>query len=52
MAGDLSVTYKTRKTIIELFNADWHDVHILPAEGFTSIGWDFKAYRPTEEEVD
>jgi hypothetical protein len=25
---------------------------MLPAEGFTSIAWDFKANRPTQEEVD
>ena len=56
MAGDLSMIFKIGrrgdKTIIELFNVNYEDVHMLPAEGFTSIAWDFKANRPTLEEVD
>ena len=56
MAGDLSMIFKIGrrgdKTIIELFNVAWDDVHLLPSSGFTSIAWDFKANMPTEEEVD
>jgi hypothetical protein len=56
MAGDLSMIFKIGrkgdKTIIELFNVAWTDVHLLPKDGFTSIAWDFKANRPTEDEVD
>ena len=46
MAGDLSMIFKIGrrgdKTIIELFNTDWCDIHLLPSNGFTSIAWDFK----------
>jgi hypothetical protein len=56
LAGDLSMIFKIGrrgdKTIIELFNVDLKDIHLLPEHGFTSIAWDFKANRPTEEEVD
>jgi len=56
MAGDLSMIFKIGrrgdKTINELFNTDWCDIHLLPSNGFTSIAWDFKANKPTEEEVD
>ena len=56
LAGDLSMIFKIGrrgdKTIIELFNVDYEDIHMLPAEGFTSIAWDFKANRPTQEEKD
>ena len=56
LAGDLSMIFKIGrrgdKTIIELFNVNLEDIHLLPKAGFTSIAWDFKANRPTEEEVD
>ena len=56
LAGDLSMIFKIGrrgdKTIIELFNAELEDLHLLPENGFKSIAWDFKANRPTEEEVD
>jgi hypothetical protein len=55
LAGDLSMIFKIGrrgdKTIIELFNVDLEDLHLLPAQGFTSIAWDFKANRPMEDEV-
>jgi len=56
MAGDLSMIFKIGrrgdKTIIELFNVNFNDIHLLPEHGFTSIAWDFKENRPTQEEVD